>query len=433
MSWPKSFVVVNLAVGLLIASCKPSAPRVVLSAPTHSTAECSQPRPQGPFQAIEAADLAAMPIEPDTENLLYRLLKGLLLNSKTTVDNAEIAALQGAPDKEYAFGMTTAMAWRDDDYGRIVDLAGQTDLGKVDASTAGLSAIFAQMPPQQFHFPEKAVEVPIHSSNTGNPIIDVVLNGKSFRFWLDTGAGVSVLSSKVAEEAGIQTFGAGENATIHTSTKHTVKAGPAFMQKLQIGGLEIEAHPCVIMDKKDLTFRLLGIKILEIDGIIGWPLLKHLDLTLDYPESRLTIRQPQRRAVTDFSLSWYWQPFLALRTTNNCQLNLMLDTGSSTTFFDPSAYSKLDLSPTKKELQKRAGAGGSETIKVDVLENCRFLVHDSLLVTMDSEGIPAREDDEQLIHFDGVIGQDILQKGVFRMDFTNRAFSFSASPSAKQP
>jgi hypothetical protein len=293
-----------------------------------------------------------------------------------------------------------------------------------DPTTAAFAKSFTMIPePEQIVYNRDQFEVPLYRSGSNSPIVDVKINGKSYRFWLDSGAGVSVVSSAVAKKTGVRSLTGGD-LNLHTSTRHMVRAGPSFIDSLVIGDLKVTNHPCVILDKRDLSFRILGIRLLKIDGIIGWPLIKKLDLEIDLPGEQLTIRKPIPQPTLAGNLAWFWQPFMQCRTTNGSLLNLQIDTGSESTFFYPTAYPKLSQNPTQGGKSLRGGAGGNEIITYDRLDSCVFAVGDSMVTLNFAEGIAPSPSPDDLFVFDGVIGQNILSKGKFRMDFVNRRFGF---------
>lgn len=298
----------------------------------------------------------------------------------------------------------------------------------IDTTTASLSYSFTRIPgAEKTTYARDRFDVPLHHSGTNSPIVDVVINGKPYRFWLDSGAGVSVVSSRVAKATGIHPL-SDRDFAIGTSTSRKVSAGPSFIESMVIGDLAVNNHPCVIMDKRDLSFRLLGVRIFKIDGIIGWPLLKQLDLEMDIKGEKLTIRKPVPQPTKAGNLGWFWQPFLQCQTANGCTLNLQIDTGSSSTFFYPSSYPKLSQKPTQGGKTMRGGAGGSSLVSYEQLDSCRFVLDGTEVSVRYAEGYPHPPSAEELFVFDGVLGQNILAKGKFRMDFVNRRFVFVPTP-----
>lgn len=317
-----------------------------------------------------------------------------------------------------------AQAWEKDDFRALSELTMAGQASFPDEESAAVAAGFANLTKQQtLSFGASPFTLPMQLTSSLNPMVEVVVNGHTYRFWLDTGAGVNVISSKVTDKCNI-VIPPSPPIPIGTSTSKKVMGQVASIEKLVMGDLEVNHLPCVVMDHKDLSFRLFGIPLFKVDGIIGWPLLKQLDLVFDYPKETLTIRSSNALSDSSANLGWYWQPFLRLHGNTGCPLNLYLDTGSATTFFYPSAYPKLNRVPRKQSKTLTGGAGGNEMMKVDQLDSCQILI-DSYLITLNyAEGMLSRDLSDSLFQFDGVIGQDILSKGVFKMNAKARRFSF---------
>ena len=338
------------------------------------------------------------------------------------------------PVMDYRFGdslwlahyydLYQARAWSQDAFGfllRIQRMDERTKPSDLIMSEA-LASVEGE---QEILFPDGPMTMPITTSSSGSPVVEVTVNGKKYNFWIDTGAGFSVVSSQVAKEVGIKPIGA-EDVEIGTSTKRTVSSQTAVIDSLEIGDLRVNRHPCIILAKKDLTFRILGIRILKIDGIIGWPLIKELDFEIDLPGKELTIRKPVLGDKMAWSgdLGWYWQPILRMRTPSGCPLLFHLDTGAASTFFRPKAYDKLGKEPEKGGPLILGGAGGKEVVRYDKLDTVNFVMGEHLVQMDYAEGIPNTSKEKLLFEWDGVLGQDVLKYGSLRLDFQNRRFAF---------
>lgn len=315
-----------------------------------------------------------------------------------------------------------AKAWQTDQFARLDSLA-RMDPTSTPADLV-LPAAFAKADGlQKIIFEQNTFTVPITRSSTNSPIIEVEVNGKKYNFWVDTGAAVTVLSSQVADKIGISYLDE-EQAEIGTSTKRTVQTQPALLDSIRIGSFKAEKHPCVVLDKKDLTFRFLGIRLLKIDGIVGWPLIKEMDMEINMPENTITIHKPVSQGTSPGNLGWHWQPIVRMKTPNGCSLNLHLDTGSGSTFFRPHAYERLGVDPKRGGPLVQGGAGGKEVVRFDKLDSCQFILGENLIQMDYAEGIKKTSKEEGIFQFDGVLGQDVLKYGTLRLDFTNRSYQF---------
>lgn len=323
-----------------------------------------------------------------------------------------------------------ALAWLEGDYSNMLAWAKQAS--PTDQDAIHLASAYANLPrAMQMTLPESSLELPLALNGEQKPQIEVQVNGRTYRFWIDTGAAVNVLSSKVAQACQVELVD-GPAVEIGTSTRHKVTGQLASVEQFQMGTLNLAQVPFMVMDHKALSLRLLGISIFKIDGIIGWPILKDMDLEINIPEAKLLVRRPKDRPDVATNLFWYWQPVLQVKSTTGCLLNLKLDTGSATTFFYPSAYPKLGRTVERHSQLLVGGVGGKEMIRIDQLSDCRFWLGEEEVNLSYAEGRDAPEDEDAEFVFDGVIGQDILSQGNLRLDFQNRHYDFQFAPSEAQ-
>jgi aspartyl protease family protein len=107
----------------------------------------------------------------------------------------------------------------------------------------------------------------------------VVLNGRHpGRFLVDTGSSVTVVSPRLAAEAGIAGTGGGRPVELHTLGGRAVGAS-AVVASLRVGDLELRDAPVVLHDP-GATF----------DGILGNTFLSRYRITLDGDRRKLQLR-----------------------------------------------------------------------------------------------------------------------------------------------
>ena len=75
------------------------------------------------------------------------------------------------------------------------------------------------------------------SAATDAPNVPVVINGKTKRFWLDTGSSISILSSDVAKECNVTSLGR-DTLQLLTSVGR-LPARPALVRSLRVGAYRI--------------------------------------------------------------------------------------------------------------------------------------------------------------------------------------------------
>lgn len=296
---------------------------------------------------------------------------------------------------------------------------------QTDPDTSALRLIAAMAGTPEIHFPGPSVRLPLRVNSYGNALLDVQVNGKTYTFWIDTGAAVSVIASDVADACGVRTDPEHAPVVIGSATSHVLTGEAVTIDRLLLGPVRMKDVPALMLDKRDLSFRFLGIRLVKIDGILGWPLLRMLDMEIDFPGEMLTLRPAVRRAPTEArNLFWYWHPVLQVRTLSGAPLNLEVDTGSATTFFYKSAYAPLGIQPTDRSKMLRAGAGGNEMTAYDEIEDARFRLGPWAVRMASSEGFPKSDTTQKPLIVHGTIGQDIFRRGILRLDPTNHLLEF---------
>ncbi len=414
----------------LLCGCSPTTGPSVHFYPVKAPEKsCDLPKPANfhdAFREMRFSEIGDMALSQPEIDLNALAIKVLFAPDAEALPSASQGLLLDSLVLHHWMDLLQAKAWQTDQFAHLDSLA------RMDPTSSPedliLPAAFAKadgLP--KFIFERDTFSIPITRSTTHSPVVEVEVNGKKYNFWVDTGAAVTVLSSDLAELVGISYLNEGL-AEIGTSTRRKVQTQPALLDSIRIGAFRADNHPCVVMDKKDLTFRFLGIRVLKIDGIIGWPLIKEMDVDINMPANLLTIRKPVVQGNQLGNLGWYCQPFLYMQTPGGCVLNLQLDTGSQTTFFRPRAYQKLGRKPEGSGPLVQGGAGGKEIVRFDKLDSCQFILGDHLVQMDYAEGIKQTSEKDGIFVFDGVLGQNILKHGILRLDFTNRLFRFSHQP-----
>src|SRR3954469_9006638 len=96
---------------------------------------------------------------------------------------------------------------------------------------------FANLEPQQTTFPLTPVSLKLGTTAVGTPTVRVRINGKEYKFWLDTGSSITVLSSEVAAKARVPIISA-ESLSIRTFGG-TARVRPALVRRMDIGPIAL--------------------------------------------------------------------------------------------------------------------------------------------------------------------------------------------------
>ncbi|HST07173.1 MAG TPA: retroviral-like aspartic protease family protein [Gemmatimonadaceae bacterium] len=283
---------------------------------------------------------------------------------------------------------------------------------------------FKDVPPKKFTFRSSSTRLTMSMSGVGTPLVPVTINGKEYNFWLDTGSSLTMLASDVARDLNISPL-TSDTLEIVTSTGR-VKAHPALVGQLQIGQLLVQNAPTMIVDETMMQMSeprpIEQSRPVKIDGIIGFDIIRQLDLEMDYGEETIRLRDPATlRRVPERNMFWVGLPIVRLTSTDGIPLHFGLDTGAQVTFVTETLLDKLQISAARTESRRVGGLGGEISLRAPVLPDLRVLVGNFPIMF---RGAVVRAPVYQVLaSLDGVLGGDIWNSGVVRIDMTNGIFA----------
>jgi hypothetical protein len=295
------------------------------------------------------------------------------------------------------------------------------DLAGVEAWAAAFSG--ARAPHARFR--SDSAIFPIVLSPIGVPMLPVEINGKRFLFWLDTGASMTMISADVARAAGVtpRTTDSLEAVT----ALGRVRVLPALVASLHVGPLDWSNAPAMLVGGGDFSVAdsAAGGRLghAKIDGIVGWDVVRQLDVRIDHPRGTLTMRKPEREhlAASRRNLFWIGYPVVRAEGANGARLNLGLDTGLEATFVTRALASLAGGIVLGVERRRLASVAGDSIVRGEVLQEVRLRVGDAELLL---HGVTVQTAvSAGFVALDGVIGSDVGAAGVVRIDATNGVFS----------
>jgi predicted aspartyl protease len=159
----------------------------------------------------------------------------------------------------------------------------------------------------------------------------------------------------------------------------------------------------------------------KIDGIIGFDIIRQLDLEVNYGESTLRLRNPANsRPDADRNMFWVGLPVIRLSSEDGVVLHFGLDTGAQVTFVTETLLDKLQLEAARIENRRVGGLGGEISLRAPVLPDLRVLVRGFPILF---KGAVVRAPVYQVLaSLDGVLGADVWNSGIVRIDMTNGIF-----------
>ena len=285
---------------------------------------------------------------------------------------------------------------------------------------------FRGVPPKTLDFRAQSVSLPMSLSAVGTPLIPVRIQGRVYNFWLDTGSSMTMLASDVARDLKITPL-VPDTLEIVTSTGR-VTANPSLIPEMELGQLIVHNAPTMIVDEAMMRMREpkpidQGPQV-KIDGIIGFDIIRLLDLEVDYGDAALHLRNPARSARnSERNMFWVGLPVVRITSTDGIPLHFGLDTGAQLTFVTETLLDKLQLQAARVESRRVGGLGGEISLRAPVLPDLRLLVRGFPILF---RGAVVRAPVYQVLaSLDGVLGGDVWNSGVVRIDMTNGIFAIS--------
>ena len=112
-------------------------------------------------------------------------------------------------------------------------------------------------------------------------------NGRTYRFMIDTGSTVTLVSPALGEALGRKERKGTPPRTlpVRGANGREIELPAIILRHLQLGEAHFERVPAIVYNFSDLSAHL-GV---TIDGVVGFPLFRDTLLTLDYPAARLEI------------------------------------------------------------------------------------------------------------------------------------------------
>ncbi|MPY87552.1 MAG: hypothetical protein GEU99_06500 [Luteitalea sp.] len=385
----------------------------------------TQPIPYSSFwEAMENLDFAAADrLLPSDEQRAFAAALRSATNGDISGAEMTLQALhrraQDPLAKKHSFNLLQAFLFYESKWADLQNLEHDSAVGGIEDQE--LAEAYGKAPKEVYFFPSEPVEVPIGLSRSGSPIIPVEINGQPKNFWLDTGASVSVVSSDVAIQCNVEPAGARQVRT-QTATSREVSSRPAVISELKIEGIRIHNHPAIILQEEDLEFKVLGfIRVLKIDGIVGWNAIQNMDIEVDYRNKRASFRRPVRDRSVQRNFFWIGYPVVTTRSENGRKLRFGMDTGARNSSIRENILRKIPAPKVKTEKRRMGSAGGWETANVKVLPELTVVLSGYRLLFENIATSPS--DLATFVTLDGVLGNDIADRAKLRLDITNGRFT----------
>ena len=310
----------------------------------------------------------------------------------------------------------------------LAALKNEPSPSKVDSSDKASIELWAQafknVPAKTFTYRSSFSRLSMSVSAVGTPLVPVRIRNKVYNFWLDTGSSLTMLASDVANDLNITPLEP-DTLEIVTSTGR-VKASPALISQLEIGQLVVRNAPAMIVEESMMRMteprQIEASTRVKIDGIIGFDIIRQMDIEVDYGENSMRLRNPaMSKPDPERNMFWVGLPVIRLMSTDGVPLHFGLDTGAQLTFVTETLLDKLQLEAARIESRRVGGLGGEVSLRAPVLPDLKVLVRGFPILF---KGAVVRAPVYQVLaSLDGVLGGDVWNSGIVRIDMTNGVFA----------
>lgn len=309
------------------------------------------------------------------------------------------------------------------DWNRLIQYSEKKLTEEDDSTLYSIAKFISKFQGEEILFQNETAPEKYRTRVTPTPRIEIRVNNHKYHFWVDTGAGLTVLSSEVAQACEVTTSViSGATATAITGKKLDIAYG--IIDSLFFAGVKVKNHPCIIIPRENLLFKVAGIRFLKIDGIIGWNLLQELALTINTKDKNILF-EPSKTESNDGSINLFWMdyPIVKCYTGNNHVLWMGLDTGANKSSLHNPILKKIDTTNINHKKIYLGGVAGMERIQTYEIPN--------FVIQCDDKNISSKNITVQpgpghgIFEPDGTLGFEELMKYNIFIDFKNGIFKLT--------
>lgn len=359
-----------------------------------------------------------------------------------------VALQPDEPDYVFQLGQATARSERykeaADAYERFLVIAPKTDVDRRDR-IRGLIDFLRYLGTQESLYGldgKNKADQPFEALD-GRPVLLVRVNGQKepFRFVLDTGSGMSVVSEETAKKLGLRPAARGGMARA-VGGKFEIVYG--FLSSLEIGEVRVQRVPVYIRRFHDGN--------IPIDGYLGLSVITKFIATVDYGTNTFSLRRNSEFSLTREDLSSTSNPpphseaiEIPVRTTASGFIsgeirvegiekpqNFIIDTGASISVISEKLAELEEMAGYMQKTRMRifGAAGVKDDVKLFVLPRVMLgpLARENLgAAVLDLEPINETAGFTQ----DGILGANFLRH--FRISFDFQRGVIRLEPLTKAP
>jgi len=262
---------------------------------------------------------------------------------------------------------------------------------------------------------EQAEDIPIRYFGS-HLFVEVLVNGKTGNFLIDSGAGKSVLNEQFCDELGIETKGSIPVMGVEDASENI-----SFVtcESLTIQTLTLSNQVLIGLDLNKVLTHVYGFKM---DGVLGFDFFSRFITKIDYAKATLSVYNP---AFFNYEGSGGILPLEINNTVRTSAKvedqytgNWLIDTGAGTTSFHYPYAKDNGFHGRKGMFSLSGGVGGdyvSKEVRFEKLEIGKFSVDKPLIHFPEKPSKGAFASKSKI----GNIGNDILRHFVVFFDYNN--------------
>jgi len=288
-------------------------------------------------------------------------------------------------------------------------------------------------PTGRFDSGDRATRIPLEIDNKIILMRVRVNNSQPLKFIFDTGASISMLSTKRAAELGLKPYGqASGDATGGRITTSLIRG-----VSLRVPGAEVSNQIIAAMDFPTPPG-------FEFDGIIGYDFIKQFVVEIDYQKRIMNLYSPRtyhysgKGEIIPLSLAGRRTPLVTtkiiLEARAPIEAKVELDTGADgTVLINSPTVKKYDLLSIMPQAVKDSarGAGGEQQRVVGRVKAIQLgrIIFDNppIALSLDTEGGGASEDN------DGIVGGELLRRFTVIIDYSRQHMILERNNSFNEP
>jgi predicted aspartyl protease len=248
----------------------------------------------------------------------------------------------------------------------------------------------------------------------GHSVVTLLVNGRPNRFIVDSGAQRTTLSTKLAAELKLPKL---VDYQLTNSLGQSLPSSIHMLDSFQLGTLHVSHLPVMTQ----------SLWADGADGLLGWDVLRQMELVIDYATRTLTLRQPPRQPrSTVRNLLGGSRPMVVVQNGSTNYLTLFLDTGSDELVeLTPAGQAKLIDGRPGHFLDVRLGVGGRVRIRRQKAVKQVAVRTDGYMRTVRKLSVERPNEQIEGVLIDGIVGSGFFRNGRLLLDPISYYFEFS--------